>query len=215
MQKSTTILALALTVLLSARGAAAKGLDAWQVVQRTDYAGQQVCFISPGGVKLVSRIVTTLVEAPSKKVTLYRDDSGSYCELTYKEWMSQIRKPGVSRSRQIIKGKSGKVAGVDAMQYLFENIDHGRRRVTEEYWTATNKVIPTKYTAPLSDLADLPEDLGLPLKITQLLPDGHKKILLETLSLSKAKPSECNFKKPVGYKKVTDPIMLVLGGKGG
>jgi hypothetical protein len=209
------LLAAAWLLSLSAQSALAKGPEAWQVVQRTDYAGQQTCFISAKGLKLVNRIVTTLVEAPSKKVVLYNDDSHSYCELTYKDWMSTIRKPGNSPSRKIIKGKSGKVAGVEAVQYLFENIIGGQRRITEEYWTASPSVIPTKYTSALSDLAALPEDLGLPLKITQLLPNGSKKVVLETLSLSKAKPADIVLKEPVGYKRVPDPIMMVLGGKGG
>jgi hypothetical protein len=207
------VLFAALVMLFSNQNASAKGVEAWQVVQRTDYAGQQVCFISARGVKLVSRIVTTLVEAPSKKVVLYSDDAHSYCELTYKEWMSQIRKPGSFESRKIIKGKEGTVAGIKAVQYFFENPDGGRRRITEEYWMAAGNVIPTKYTSALSDLAGLPENLGLPLKIIQLSPDGSKKIALETLSLSKAKPSDCTLKEPVGYKRVADAITLVLGGK--
>jgi hypothetical protein len=142
---------------------------------------------------------------------LYNDDTRGFCQLSYEQWMAQMRRKVKGNSRKIIKGESGCVSGVKAVQYRFENIIGGKRRVTEEYWTAASSEIPSKLTAPLSDLADLPSDIGLPLKIVQYKSDGSKNIMLDTISISKVKVDPAIYNKPIGYEDMHDPITLVLG----
>lgn len=205
------VLATALSSL-AANGAPAQGtVSGWEIVQRTNYAGAQKCYVSPEGVKLESQLIDTIIDVPGKKVTVFKDDAQAYCMMTYDQWISHFIKAKPNTQRKITKGKSGKVAGIAANQYLFENIDHGVRRVTEEYWTASEAEIPTKYTKPLSDLADLPSEIGMPLKITQIKADGSKVVMLDTQKCSKTAFNKTIYQTPKGYKAVKDPITLVLG----
>jgi hypothetical protein len=190
---------------------AAGTVSGWEIEQRTNYAGAQKCYVSPAGVRLESQLVDTIIDVPGKKVTVFKDDAKAYCMLTYEQWISHFIKAKPNNQRKITKGKAGKVAGIAANQYMFENIDHGVRRVTEEYWTAAETEIPTKFTKPLSDLADLPAEIGMPLKITQFKADGSKVVMLDTEKCTKAAINKKMYQMPVGYKVVKDPITLVLG----
>ena len=198
------------------KGKAAKtkaSASGWKIMQRSTYAGEQTCYITPLGTKIQSKLVTSVVRLPAKSVLLYNDDTRGFCQLSYEQWMSQMRRKIVDNSRTITKGTTGNVSGIKAVQYRFENTIQGKRKVTEEYWTAADSEIPTKLTAPLSDLADLPVSLGLPLKIVQFKADGSKNIMLDTLSLSKVKVDASIYDKPIGYEDMHDPITLVLGAK--
>ncbi|HEY9755285.1 MAG TPA: hypothetical protein V6C97_08990 [Oculatellaceae cyanobacterium] len=183
----------------------------WKVVQQSTYAGEQTCYITSLGTKIQSKLVTSVIRLPAKSVLLYNDDTRGYCQLSYEQWMSQMRRKVKGNSRKIIRGESGTVCGIKAIQYKFENVIGSKRRVTEEYWTAASSEIPTQLTSPLSDLADLPNDLGLPLKIIQYKADGSKNVMLDTISFKKVKVDNAIYNKPVGYENMHDPITLVLG----
>jgi hypothetical protein len=76
---------------------------------------------------------------------------------------------------------------------------------------AAPREIPTKITAPLSDLAGLPAELGVPLKVTEFKKDGRKVDLLDTVKVFRSSFSEKLMLCPAGYKQVKDPVSLVIG----
>jgi hypothetical protein len=197
---------------LASPGGADK-LSGWEIMQRSNYAGEQHCYLSALGVRIESSLINTIIDISTRRVTIFKDSAKAYCSMSYDQWKSRIKfnKAKLAKERKITKGATGKIAGLDAVQYVFETVDQGKRRVTEEYWTASPKEIPTKMTAPMSDLANLPPELGVPLKVTQFKKDGRKLILLETVKVSRSSFSKKLYQRPNGYKEVKDPVVLVLG----
>src|SRR6202042_912194 len=83
----TLLLLLSAAASPAAIGAPATGtVSGWEIVQRTNYAGAQKCYISPIGVKIESQLVDTIIDVSGKKVTAFKDDAKAYCVLTYDQW---------------------------------------------------------------------------------------------------------------------------------
>jgi hypothetical protein len=182
--------------------------------QNSDYVGSQIVYLSPAGVKLVTRMLTTIILSPSQQVIMYNDKNKSYYESDYATWKRQF--PGHSAAggdRKIRPGATSTISGFPAKQYFFENIENGRRRVTEEYWTTSDRSIPPGLIAAVCHVTDLPSNLGIPLRVFVNKPDGTKVTALDTNQCNRANIPSTIFEHPAGYQKVSDPISLILGAR--
>lgn len=191
-------------------GMAASGAG-WVLQQNSDYVGGQIVYLSPEGIKMVTRMVTTIILSPSQRVIMYNDKNKTYYESDYESWKRQF--PGHSSSsgnRRIKPGGTGTISGFPVRQYYFENIDGNKRRITEEYWTTSDKSIPIGLISALCKVSDLPPDLGIPLRVFVIKADGTRVTALDTTQCNRVVIPTSIFNIPVGYRKVDDPVSLIL-----
>lgn len=165
-----------------------------------------------------SGTLSTIVRNSDQTVVLYSDKTKQYFQLTYDDWAKQFRTGGsrapkvngTSPGRHIVKGKTGTVAGIKAVQYLFSNMDHNQRRVTEEYWCADPNEIPPEYSRTLSDLANFPASFGLPMRVIKINKDNTRVVALDTLNCKKENLANSTFQFPQNYKRSKDEYSLLL-----
>ena len=188
----------------------------WVLHQTGGYLGKTTTYISPIGVKLQSGNVTSIFRNSDKTVVMISEKRKEYCSMTEKEWMSQFTPPPTKADgRQISKGKVGAISGIKATQYLFSNVEHGKRRVTEEFWIADNAAIPARYTRTLAQITDLPAGFGAPLRIFKINKNDARMLALDTLACEQVPIKDDVFKSPTGYKRSKDQYNLMLGSDAG
>lgn len=206
-----TFLLFGLVALCPVTKAAPGQKAGWVLQQNSDYVGSQVIYLSPEGMKLVTRVVTTIILSPSQRVIMYNDKNKTYYESTYEMWKKQFPgHPEGTPGRTIRRGQTGTVAGIPATQYFFENPEGGKRRVTEEYWTAADSSIPPQLSAAMSRVSDLPPNFGIPLRIFVIKPGGNRVTALDTTQCNRTWVPSTIFNHPGNYRKVEDPVSLVL-----
>ncbi|HEY9777361.1 MAG TPA: hypothetical protein V6C81_26600 [Planktothrix sp.] len=183
------------------------------MIQRSSFSGQQHCYLCKKGVRIESTLIDTIIDFDKGTVTMFKDSLKSYCTMTYDQWKGQFaqNKNKLKKEREIKKGITAKISGVEAVQYLLLNKDRTEKHLSEEYWTASPKEIPAKFTAPLSELVGLPPELGVPLRVTQRKRDGRTLNVLETLKVTRSTFGPKLLQCPSGYKQVKDAVSLVLG----
>jgi hypothetical protein len=202
------IISVAVLLCLPAKSLAGPG---WVLQQTSDYVGSQIVYLSPEGIKMVTRMLTTIILSPSQKVIMYNDKNKTFYESDYDMWKRQF--PGHKSGggdRRIKPGGSGTISGFPVRQYFFENVDGNKRRITEEYWTTTDKSIPAGLISALCKVSDLPPELGIPLRIFVIKSDGTKVTALDTSQCNRVVIPSSIFVSPVGYRSVDDPVSLIL-----
>jgi len=220
-RKALLPLAIAVSALWQAAlGAKPHETMGWTLNQTGSYMGKQTMYISPFGFRMSSDNLSTIVRNSDESVFLCSAKKKKYCRMTYAIWSKQFHpqsgnaKTNAPDSRQIKKGKTGVVAGLKAVQYMFSNIENGKLRVTEEYWCADPSEIPPKCSKALSDLANFPVDFGTPLRLIKINANMSRVTALDTLSCKKGPLADSVFDYPQGYQQAKDQFSVLLDDSG-
>lgn len=208
--------------------ALAGGKD-WTFEQRSDHYGKHTLYVSGNGFRVDSERmgISFMTRPPRWNVTACSLRKKEYLELTADEWQTKfLGKRGASKvnMQSVKKGGTAKIAGLNAVQYLYDNPGSKKVRVKSVtgqssknghvYNTEVYIVPGLKAPAQLGALFQRPMDaafsIGLVLRIIEYTEDGRKLLSLDTTSAQQKSLSASTFAAPKGYHKAKDEVSMIL-----
>lgn len=191
------------------------GEPGWILTQDSDYYGTCRAEVSAKGFKLESRKLGMVMYTlpPKWDVVSINDKSKIYCAGPLSEWKRtftfRTRELKSKHQRQVKKGKTGTIAGLNAVQYLLVRNERRESTKTVDFWVARDIKVPQEASELIAIASGLPSNLGVPLRMTTDKL-GHKVVMLDTLKSQRAPVSPASYQIPKGYKKVTSFMAMLL-----
>jgi len=202
-----------LALLQAPRVYASGGAGGWTILMNSDQWGLMKAKVAPTAIRLDTTDYVVLITAPDYGVDFISDKTKQFVHYKKEEFRSVNKRKGprtLRSTEEIVTGKTAKLGAVTATQYF--NRDKNTHRILAEVWTSKDVKIPTKLAdacVELLDITEVPNGLGLPLKITKHSYDNRQQFYyLNTLKIQPSKVVSSDFKVPHGYKRVSDLFAL-------
>lgn len=194
----------------------------WVLHQNTPYSpysGSQTVIVSPRGMKTVAGDITVLIQPPAYKIRAFNTDTMLTFEASVAQWskeMKHLKKAG--GANKLKKVGSGTICGVQVDRYLV--LGPSGKTVIREMAASKTIGVPRQVASFWAAICGIPAevdvdklDLGMPLKVVRIYPEGRRETLLDTLRIDKTMLTAANLASPAGCKPVKSAMELVLSAK--
>lgn len=201
---------------------AAKGAESWTLHQTNDVTGEQVAYVTPNAVRvdMKSTGINYLCKAPDWNLIIYNTESKKYSETPFSKMQKQqqalagavkANAPGEKQEKEFERGKDGKIADLNATQYLSTSKWEDGTETIVESWFTTDIASPSsaahlfaKGTAN-SARAGVPPNAVL-IRMTSTNADV-KMVALDTVKSERGPVPDSVFEMPSGYTKVDNALL--------
>jgi hypothetical protein len=190
----------------------------WVLEQTSDIAGNQSFVWSKAAMRINSpkEGLVALAKAPDWKVQIYSPTTHKYCEYTTEQFKHNFTdKQRTKLGSAFIKGNRTQIiAGLNTSQFelviaskngAIDWHDHSQVWLTK----GINNMPRTVETLVL-DLAGIPLNKGVPLRILRIRNNGQVTKTIDTIAYRKVTLADNYFNLPPGMKRVDNEISLLL-----
>jgi len=190
--------------------AKSKAAQVWSLQQNSDQYGVVTTVVGQDSVRMATAEFCMSLTAPKYDLVMMNTDTKRYMVRPSGQFDALGRKQLIDKNAliQVKKGKTGKVAGLNATQYVFTPKGY---RVTLEWWTTDDlHTSPelNKACSKFSGLAGVSSN-GFLLRYSHVNTMGRRYVYLDTISVKKVDPATLKFKIPPGYAKVASAMELI------
>jgi hypothetical protein len=194
-----------------------KGAESWTLHQTNDVTGQQVTYVTPDGVRvrMEGTGLNYLCKAPDWNLVIYNTQSKKYSETPFSKLQQQQQAmAGAVKSskgeKDFERGKDGKVADLNATQYLSTTKFEDGTETVVESWFTTDLASPPS-AAHIFAKGTSSARGGVPANsvlIRMISTNGDMKMVaLDTVKSERGPVASSVFEMPAGYKKVENALL--------
>lgn len=177
----------------------------WVFDIRSDKGGHQLMYISSGGVRFKHKSFTAVLEAPEFDAVVFNSSTRKYTRMPYETWMKRYGSLGRRKFTQV--GKPVKVAGFTTQRYRMPTRNP---EFMKEFWMSRDLKFSPKISTFVSKVLNVPEDKGLPMKISSLRRGYSPIVDWEVVSHKREVFPKKLFAVPAGYQRVESEMELLI-----
>lgn len=187
-------------------GYSAHRYKGWIIQQRSDQGGRSELFICADGIRITSKLMSCIVQAPKFDAVIFNEQTRRYVQMPYVQWLKRY---DTGRKRVLKETpETAEIAGLMSRKYIQTSSKSQSKR--QEIWTTRQ----LKISPALSDFVlrtiKMPAGLGLPVRMVYLYKDRPPRVEFDTLSVKETRVPPAAFTLPKGYKKVDNEMELWL-----
>lgn len=189
----------------------------WVLHQNTPYSpysGSQTIVVSSKGMKMTAGDITAVILPPAYNIKAFNTDSMLMFEAPVAQWgkeMKQLKKGDKNNKLKMIG--AGTICGIKAQRYVV--LSPSGKSVIREISASKAITAPARISPFWAAVCGTPveADLGVPLQVVRIYPEGRREILLDTLRIENVMLTASSLDKPTGCKPVKSAMELVLSAK--
>lgn len=191
--------------------------SAWALEQENPYApsGKWTMTLGNTGIKCVDKSINLIIVTPQYNAFVSNSETKQFSAASHAEWLQTFFHKNIndekSNGKYLRPGKKvGQIAGFNVKQHLLCMLESGKEKLLREVWITNDIDFPDDYCKILFQLCNLPPGTGVPLRVSRLLRDGNREVVLNTVKATKVTINKNTFKQPENYKKLRSATAVIF-----
>lgn len=162
-------------------------------------------YVSSRGVRFKHKSFTAIIKAPEFDATIFNATTRKYTSVPYSVWMKRYGSRGSRTMKPLDRAK--KIVGFNTRVYRCPTRN---RDMIKELWMTEELKLPEQLTTFMSNVMNVPQAKGLPLKIIVFRKGQVPLVEWEVVACKKAPVSDTQFAVPANFKKVESEMDLLM-----
>ena len=191
--------------------------SAWVLEQENPYApsGNWTMTLANTGIKCADKNINLIILPPAYNAFVTNSDTKQFSSSTHAEWLQTFFHKSINEEKSSGKflregKKTGQIAAFKVKQYFLCIIENGKEKLLREVWVTNDIDFPEHYCKILFQLCNLPQGTGVPLRVSRLLRDGNREVVLNTVKATKVTIDKSTFRQPENYKKIRSATAVIF-----